>query len=361
MSKKIVAAQSILLMLAACGGGGGGGGGGSGTVIYDYTQGISSSENAADNAISNGAAMSLPYTSPGGAHYASLQIANTTLNAGNDLVATNDTNARSAWRSGWTGKNVKIGVADDFDNNGQLDTHGDWVSLIIGSVAPEANFYYIDMLGTARTATADQALQYFEDNGYHIINASWGIDRFDQTTGQENLNFDAQVNSLVQSFDQNAEKAKQALIIYAAGNSGYYCASKRSEYCSLEQAKIMALRDAGKTAGENTIIVGSLVDGSNAMAGYSIIAGDLKNDFIVAHDDVVTTGDAAGTSFAAPRVTGAAGLVRHKFPNLTSSQLKQVLLQTATDLGAEGVDEIYGYGKLNVLGALSPIGNVVPK
>ena len=359
MLKKIVASLFILFLVAGCGGGGVSGD--AGGVSHDYTQGVSSSENAADNAISNGAAMSLPYTSPGGTNYASLRIANTTLNAGNDLVATNDTNARSAWRSGWTGKNVKIGVADDFDNNGRLDTHGDWVSLIIGSVAPEANFYYNDMLGTARTATADQALQYFEDNGYHIINASWGIDRFDQTTGQENLNFDAQVASLVQSFDQNAENAKKALIIYAAGNSGFYCASKRSEYCSLEQAKIKALRDAGKTAGENTIIVGSLADGSNAMANYSIIAGDLKNDFIVAHDDVVTYGDAAGTSFAAPRVTGAAALVRHKFPNLTSPQLKQVLLQTATDLGAEGVDEIYGHGELNVLGALSPIGNVVPK
>ena len=81
----------------------------------------------------------------------------------------------------------------------------------------------------------------------------------------------------------------------------------------------------------------------------------------MAHDDIITTGDGTGTSFAAPRVTGAAALVRHKFPNLTASQLKQVLLQTATDLGAEGVDEIYGHGKLNVQGALSPIGNVVPK
>ena len=97
------------------------------------------------------------------------------------------------------------------------------------------------------------------------------------------------------------------------------------------------------------------------MADYSVVAGDLKNDFIVAHDDVLATGDAAGTSFAAPRVSGAAALVRQKFPNLTSAQLKQVILQTATDLGDAGVDEVYGHGKLNILGALSPVGNVVPK
>lgn len=355
MFKKITSASFVLCTLSACGGGGGG------VVTYDYTEGTPSSESSADTAISNNSAMSLPYTSPGGTHYASLQNASAELNAGRDMVATDDTNARSAWRSGWTGKNVKIGIADDFNSNGHIDTHGDWVSVIVESVSPEANLHYIDMLGTSRAATADQALQYFEDNGYHIINASWGIDRFDQNTGQEYLSFDAHVAALVQSFDQDAENAKQALIIYAAGNSGYYCASKRSEYCSLEQAEIKALRDAGKTAGEKTIIVGSLEDGSDAIANYSIIAGDLKHDFIVAHDDVVTYGDGAGTSFAAPRVTGAAAIVRHKFPNLTAPQLKQVLLQTATDLGEEGVDEIYGHGKLNLQGALSPIGSVVPK
>ena len=355
MFKKITLASFVLSTLSACGGGGGGG------VSYDYTEGTPSSESSADTAIANDPARSLEYTSPGGTYYTSLQNANTSLNAGGDMVATDDTNARAAWRSGWTGKNVKVGIADDFNSNGHIDTHGDWVSIILASVSPEANLHFIDMLGTSRAATADQALQYFEDNGYHIINASWGVSRFDQSTGQEDLNFDAYVTSLVQSFDQDAENAKQALIIYAAGNSGYYCASKRSEYCTLEQAEIKALRDAGKTAGEKTIFVGALADGSDTIANYSIIAGDLKHDFIVAHDDVVTSGDGAGTSFAAPRVTGAAALVRHKFPNLTASQLKQVLLQTATDLGAEGVDEIYGYGKLSLQGALSPIGNVVPK
>ena len=82
------------------------------------------------------------------------------------------------------------------------------------------------------------------------------------------------------------------------------------------------------------------------------------NDFIVAHDDVLFTGDANGTSFSSPRVVGAAALLRHKFPNLDGSALKQVLLQTASDLGATGVDSVYGYGKLNISNAMSPQGKV---
>ena len=81
----------------------------------------------------------------------------------------------------------------------------------------------------------------------------------------------------------------------------------------------------------------------------------MKNDFIVAHDDILIPGHGRGTSFAAPRVTGAAALVRHKFPNLNGRDLKQVLLRSADDIGAPGVDEVFGYGRLNVMGALSPI------
>lgn len=341
-----------LSSLVACGGGGGGGA----SVQYDYTQGTPSTEVRADNAIATGASYSLPYES-GATTYSSLRSANNILNGGGDMVATSDTGARTAWRSGWTGKNVKVGIADDFNSNGRLDTHGDKVSIIAGSVAPEAIYSLKDMLGASKSMTADQALQYFEDNGYHIINASWGINRGDYSDAA----FDAYVNDAVSNFDQATEDGKQALIVYAAGNSGYTCSGKRSEDCSLQQAIVSKLRSEGYRAGENSIFVGSLVDGSNEMEGYSLIAGDLRDDFIVAHDDVVTTGDGAGTSYAAPRVTGAAAIVRHKFPNLTSSQVKQVILQTADDLGVSGVDEVYGHGKLSVVNALSPIGKVVPK
>ena len=59
-----------------------------------------------------------------------------------------------------------------------------------------------------------------------------------------------------------------------------------------------------------------------------------------------------GTSFAAPHVAGAAALVTQMFPYFTTDQVRQTLLGTATDLGAPGVDEVYGYGLLNVARAV---------
>ena len=351
MFRKLVL-SSLVCSLAACGGS---------KLSYNYTEGTPSTEAAADSVIT----ASTADVTINGVTYTSISDASTQLNgAGVDLVATTDTGARAAWQQGWTGKGVKVGLADNFNANGILDDHGDYVAIVAGSVAPEASYVAMDMLNSnndGQDFTADEALAYFEENGYHIINASWGISKHNMDTGAVLATFDTLVAEAVADFDAAAEDAKHALIIYAAGNSGIWCPGKRIEDCNAKAAEIDDLREAGETVGQKLIFVGSLDDGVNTMANYSFIAGDLMNDFIVAHDDVLSAGDMSGTSFAAPRVTGAAALVSHKFPNLAGEQIKQVLLQTATDLGATGVDATFGHGKLNVAGALSPQGTVVPR
>lgn len=56
----------------------------------------------------------------------------------------------------------------------------------------------------------------------------------------------------------------------------------------------------------------------------------------------------SGTSAACPQVSGAAALLLSINPNLTRTEVEQILFSTATDLGATGRDNTYGYGKLNV-------------
>src|SRR5690606_28526560 len=55
-----------------------------------------------------------------------------------------------------------------------------------------------------------------------------------------------------------------------------------------------------------------------------------------------------GTSLAAPLVSGAAALVWEAFPWFDNNLLRQTLLGTATDLGAPGIDPVFGNGALNV-------------
>ena len=62
--------------------------------------------------------------------------------------------------------------------------------------------------------------------------------------------------------------------------------------------------------------------------------------------------DYSGTSMAAPHVTGALGLLMERFPYLDNSQVRDVLLTTATDLGETGVDDIYGWGLIDLQKAI---------
>ncbi len=65
-----------------------------------------------------------------------------------------------------------------------------------------------------------------------------------------------------------------------------------------------------------------------------------------------------GTSMAAPHVTGALGLLFERFPYLDNAQVRDVLLTTATDLGAEGVDDVYGWGLMNLAKAIEGYGSL---
>lgn len=54
-----------------------------------------------------------------------------------------------------------------------------------------------------------------------------------------------------------------------------------------------------------------------------------------------------GTSSATAAVTGVGALVWQAFPWMTGANVQETLLTTATDLGAAGVDSMYGWGLVN--------------
>lgn len=60
-----------------------------------------------------------------------------------------------------------------------------------------------------------------------------------------------------------------------------------------------------------------------------------------------------GTSGATAIIAGAAALVRARYPNLSAREVVHRLTTTATDAGAPGRDEEYGYGILNLTAALT--------
>lgn len=95
------------------------------------------------------------------------------------------------------------------------------------------------------------------------------------------------------------------------------------------------------------------------LAPYSNACGKAMNYCLVAPGNVIVPGAQAtglpadylfvqGTSFSTPLVAGAAALVKQAFPYFNNDLLRQTLLTTAQDLGAPGVDPVFGYGLLDV-------------
>ncbi len=59
-----------------------------------------------------------------------------------------------------------------------------------------------------------------------------------------------------------------------------------------------------------------------------------------------------GTCSAAPYVSALAALIWSKYPNLSNDEVRQIIFQTADDIGEPGKDEIFGYGRINFEAAL---------
>lgn len=106
------------------------------------------------------------------------------------------------------------------------------------------------------------------------------------------------------------------------------------------------------------------VNSSNNISAFSNICGVAAPWCISAPGDVVTSvsnnaadnlyATGSGTSFAAPYVTGAVAVLSGAFPQLQPEVIRQIILETATDLGTPGIDSVYGWGLLNLNKATDP-------
>ena len=108
------------------------------------------------------------------------------------------------------------------------------------------------------------------------------------------------------------------------------------------------------TGGTNINQISTFSNRAGTGAQYYLMALGYRDR---APDETGTQWLWSGTSFSAPTITGAVALLAQAFPNLTGSQITNILFQSADDLGAAGTDSIYGRGRLNIARAFQPIGS----
>jgi len=244
-----------------------------------------------------------------------------------------------------SGYNVADGNTDISDV--KSNSHGTRVaSLIAGKnvgVAPQATLMPVRMLhddGSFAYTDIAAAMDYARTNGAKIQNISATM-----------------INLPVIATALDASAAAGMLTVVAAGNEGDV---NPDPHYLLDPAQsgITAL------AVSRTLVVGAVTN-DGVLWASSDRAGTLKSRYLVAPgvsvngadrsaDDAYSTG--TGTSFAAPLVSGAAAVVWAADPSLAAEDVADILLVTADDLGAPGVDDVYGYGMLNLARALQPVG-----
>ncbi|SCL35795.1 type VII secretion-associated serine protease mycosin [Micromonospora pallida] len=97
---------------------------------------------------------------------------------------------------------------------------------------------------------------------------------------------------------------------------------------------------SGGTRGEQLAITAPGVDISTTAGRWS----DLTEGGYVTVD---------GTSAAAPLVAGAAALIRSRYPQASAADVVNRLVSTARDVGPPGRDDRYGFGRLDLVRALT--------
>lgn len=249
----------------------------------------------------------------------------------------------------------------------QADSHGTHTAGIVASnkygIATGAtvlNYAVFDRLGWVATGTKlSDAWVSAYNAGARISSMSFGCTR-------TALCFTASELTTM------ANPSLPMLYVKAAGNDG---AVLGNESTSANVATASAALD-------RTLLVGS-VNASGVISSFSNRPGEgclvstqssgcaedmkWKYHFIVAPGEAIYStlpggsyGYMSGTSMATPVVAGAAALLQQRWPALkaTPEVLAEILLTTATDKGAAGVDGVYGYGLLNVAAAFQANGTV---
>jgi len=145
-------------------------------------------------------------------------------------------------------------------------------------------------------------------------------------------------------------EAAGVAVVFAAGNEGSGSESLRTPSDRI-------------TTTTNCFSVGALDRSSQNIVGFSS-RGPSGCDHVTIKPEVCARGEdvrsaipgsgygtMSGTSMACPHVGGAVALLRQVDPDLTSAQVKELLYETATDLGPAGEDNSYGMGIINLAAA----------
>jgi subtilisin family serine protease len=325
-------------------------------------------------------------------------------------------NAEGAWDSGNTGKDATVFILDsgiDADNPdlspnlnkglsksfvpgetynvqpGKFFNHGTHVAGTIAAadnnwgvigVAPYAKIVAVKVLseytGGGAFSGVNAGIVYAADNGADVINMSLGamFNRNGNWLDENNVwqhgpAADLQFLIIAQQRAVNYAVKKGAIVIVSAGNSGINADGNGSVFVlPADLENVVAVSATSPDCWINNM-TGSLdIPASYTNYGKSLVSlaapgGDYDCDAGYPYDMVLSTGAggpaypfyfAAGTSMAAPHVSGVAALIIAKNGGqMDPVAVRQQLLKTADKIDGTGVTPYFGHGRVNAFRAVT--------
>ena len=209
------------------------------------------------------------------------------------------------------------------------------------TAAPAPSAYTLDT-GAIRNAMIAAAGTSSSANPVRVLNLSNG------SSGPETSTYDPATAQYRAELPVLA--GANIVTVFSAGNDGF-----GNPNLSNRVVIDPALAGTGIVVGSGTA---SGLDANSNRAGitkafYLVAPGDRQASVGLGS---TTTAVCTGTSCSTPYVSGAAAIIRGRWPAMTAAQVVQLLLTTATDLGAPGVDDEFGHGLLNIAAAFSAVG-----
>ncbi|MCF2144713.1 MAG: S8 family serine peptidase [Candidatus Heimdallarchaeota archaeon] len=215
---------------------------------------------------------------------------------------------------------------------------------VIG-VAPKTSIYAIralDAYGSGSVSNIVAGIDWCINNNMDIISMSLGSSSPDST------------------LEDAVSRAYNAgiVVVAASGNDGKNAISYPAKYA--DAIAVGAIDSNHNLAsfsnyGPEQEVVAPGVDIYSTMPTYTVTLNSWWYGGLSKNYDQMS-----GTSMATPMVAGVCALILSANPNLSPGEVRNILHDTAVDLGTSGWDQNFGYGEVDALEAVNAAGGGTP-
>ncbi len=215
--------------------------------------------------------------------------------------------------------------------------------LGIRGVAPNVNFLSVNIFDGSTTGEIANGILWAINNGADVLSNSWSF----RNAPCDFTNVD--IDNAIQTAVNTGRNGDGAVIVFSAGNSGA-CVEYPARNPNV--IAVGAIDNRGNLYGYSSrgASLDLVAPSGERTADVGVRTLDRMGQAGQGPDNYVSDFD--GTSAACPVVSGVAALVLSVNPGLTQQEVRNILNQTAIDMGPNGFDNDFGHGRVNALAAV---------